>query len=440
MSTMKDIARVLALRTQMTQRDSEAFVSEIFDVVKEALNVDGQVKIKGLGMFKLQKVRDRESIDVNTGKRVLIASHDRISFTPDTLMKDAVNKPFAHFETVILNDGVSFDDTPEENEAEIPDTTASDTTVEDIPQEEVPQIEVPQEEIPQEEPQVENVEVQAVVEPEPVVDEGEEESSSDSVPEVSATVETEAWDTDTETSADTSTETTEDTGEDISEDDSQDTQDAPSDDVPEPTHEVLETSDDVPEVPEATPDIIEAPAASSNISWSRILGMTAACFVIFAAGVFVGRITAPQPETIQEPKIEQSDTACAIVTDTVKVQPSDTVKSSPTPKDSVKVTAPAPVKSEEKKSDEATPPAKSATQYSDKYNYDARVRTGAYVIIGTRSEHIVKAGQTLQSISRFYLGEGMECYVEVFNGDIREVKPGDKLKIPELKNKKQLKK
>lgn len=116
MSTMKDLARIVADRHDMEIQESEQFVSNMFDVIIQTLTADDQVKVKGLGTFKIQTVRERASININTGEKVIINSHDRITFTPDTAMRNSVNKPFAHFETVPLNDGVVFDDIIEEQE------------------------------------------------------------------------------------------------------------------------------------------------------------------------------------------------------------------------------------------------------------------------------------------------------------------------------------
>lgn len=428
MSTIKDLARVLALRTQMSQRDAEAFIGDMFDVVKDALNTDGQVKIKGIGMFKLQTVRERESVDVNTGKRVLIASHDRISFTPDTLMKDAVNKPFAHFETVILNDGVSFDDTPEENEAEIDDATSSETTVEEIPETQTVPVLPP---VHVEEPASEEsapVEETIVIEEPAPVEETIEESSSvveESVPvsEVSENV----IKVEHETVPDVEPETTPDVGHEATSE-------------PEPEVTPVPEAETKPEQDTEPDAITDDEDNRSAISWPKAIGMTAACFVIFAAGVFVGRITAPQPIPEKPLKVELVDTAKVLVKDTANVQKKDSVAI--VAKDTAKnVQATASVNPETTKPTATTKEeAKQSVPDNEKYSYDARVRTGAWVITGTRCEHIVKAGQTLQGISRFYLGDGMECYVEVYNSNIKEVKTGDKIKIPELKNKKQLKK
>lgn len=116
MSTMKDLARIVADRHDMEIMESEQFVSNMFDIIIQTLTTDDQVKVKGLGTFKIQTVRERASVNINTGEKVIINSHERIAFTPDTAMRNSVNKPFAHFETVPLNEGVVFDDIIEEQE------------------------------------------------------------------------------------------------------------------------------------------------------------------------------------------------------------------------------------------------------------------------------------------------------------------------------------
>ena len=116
--SIQELAAVLVTKSGLKKKDAERFATVMFDVVKEGLAVDRQVKIKGLGTFKVIDIDSRESVDVNTGERVVIEGHDKITFTPDATMKELVNKPFSQFETVVLNDGVDFDDNDEELEIE----------------------------------------------------------------------------------------------------------------------------------------------------------------------------------------------------------------------------------------------------------------------------------------------------------------------------------
>ena len=198
--TIQDIAKVLVEKSELTQKEANKFATEMFSIIQQRLEEDELVKIKGFGTFKIINVEARESVSVRTGERVMIDSHAKVTFTPDTVMKELVNKPFSQFETVVLNDGVEFDDVAEDNEEDVAPVDDVISPVEEFPVvemaqvEEEPQVvETPQieeepqvEEEPQieEEPQVEETPMVKLaedepVEEEPVVDEEpvEEESS-----------------------------------------------------------------------------------------------------------------------------------------------------------------------------------------------------------------------------------------------------------------------
>ena len=113
MLTIKDLAEILVQKHQLDSRSAEAFINAVIETIHEGLKNDRVVKVKGFGTFKLTAVRERESINVNTGERVVISGHDKVSFTPDAVLRDLVNKPFAQFDTVVLADGVDFEDMPE---------------------------------------------------------------------------------------------------------------------------------------------------------------------------------------------------------------------------------------------------------------------------------------------------------------------------------------
>ncbi|MDR3119046.1 MAG: HU family DNA-binding protein [Mediterranea sp.] len=114
----QDLIDLLVNHQGLEKKEAENFIKGFFSLIEEGLGKDRSVKIKGLGTFKLVGVESRESINVNTGERIEIQSHTKISFTPDTALRDIINKPFAHFETVILNDDIDFNDTEEEPEPE----------------------------------------------------------------------------------------------------------------------------------------------------------------------------------------------------------------------------------------------------------------------------------------------------------------------------------
>lgn len=192
--TIQDIAKVLVEKSGLTQKEANKFATEMFSIIQQRLEEDELVKIKGFGTFKIINVEARESVSVRTGERVMIDSHAKVTFTPDTVMKELVNKPFSQFETVVLNDGVEFDDVAEDNEEDVAPVEDVISPVEEFPVvemaqvEEEPQVvETPQieeepqvEEEPQieEEPQVEETPMVKLAEDEPV----EEEPVADEEP------------------------------------------------------------------------------------------------------------------------------------------------------------------------------------------------------------------------------------------------------------------
>ena len=127
-----DLCGVLVSKNGLEDKEARRFVQAMFDIIQEGLDEDKVVKVKGLGTFKIIDVDARESINVNTGGRVLIEGHSKLTFTPDSVMKEIVNKPFSQFETVVLNDGVDFPETQEEEVAVDIDDTPAATTEEPI--------------------------------------------------------------------------------------------------------------------------------------------------------------------------------------------------------------------------------------------------------------------------------------------------------------------
>ena len=169
--TIQDIAKVLVEKSGLTQKEANKFATEMFSIIQQRLEEDELVKIKGFGTFKIINVEARESVSVRTGERVMIDSHAKVTFTPDTVMKELVNKPFSQFETVVLNDGVEFDDVAEDNEEDVAPVEDVISPVEELPVVEMAQVvEEPQvEEKPQvEEPQVEETPMVTLAEDEPV--------------------------------------------------------------------------------------------------------------------------------------------------------------------------------------------------------------------------------------------------------------------------------
>ena len=131
--SLSDLAQRLAEKSGISLQDAELFIRKMFDVANEGLQSDKLVKMKWLGTFKVMAVKDRESVDVNTGERIIIEGRDKISFTPDNILKEIVNKPFAQFETVVVNDGVDFDEIDRKFENAEEDGSVFESTLESVP-------------------------------------------------------------------------------------------------------------------------------------------------------------------------------------------------------------------------------------------------------------------------------------------------------------------
>lgn len=403
--TIEDIANILVERNSLSKEAAVLFATQLFAVVQAGLNRDKIVKVKGLGTFKIIDVEARESINVNTGERVLIDSHGKISFTPDSMMKELVNKPFSQFETVVLNDGVTFDEMPADEEDE------------DIQQEEKMQEEKPREEEQQEE--------QAAA--------PAQAASSEPAPASPASIDSIERDERDESAEKSAPE-----------------EKAADKVVPEESAE---------QSPFLADDEEESPSNNDTTKWivfgviSLVLIALAAC-AGYIYGLNKGRAEAralQDEQPIEKPKAEPQSKDSLLV----ELHPEEPVVLEDNAKvkaDSINVAkakanqAQTNAKETETKAKQAEKPkeieqkqAQKPTESSDKYEkMDARVRTGAYRIVGVDRTVTVKKGETVKRISKTYLGDGMECYVEVLNGlsGNAELKEGSKLKIPKLELKK----
>ncbi len=388
---MSDLADRLAEQAGMSKRDAQQFLSAVVETIQEGVNNDKIVKIKGLGTFKVIDVEARESVNVNTGERVTIDSHQKLTFTPDSAMKDLVNKPFSQFETVVLNDGVDFDDVNTESVEELKDT-----------------------EKPEETEILEVSEISSVPE-KTEAPESSEKSESSVIPVVSEVSEASVV---TEIS------------------------DAPASpevsDEPEAS-EVPEVSSvsETPEISEA-PELTETTESKQSYWWLWLLIAIVACVCSFAGGYILGRHM--DRNSICDEEESKSDTTLAVVVNcqgtlTISAQKNDTLKAEEQEMSKQKTDS---VKSDvlTKKTDKETPEWK---KYED---MDSRVRTGAYRIVGTDRVVKVKSGETLKRIANRILGEGMECYVEVYNNisSGQTLKEGQEIMIPKLELKKKRKK
>ena len=454
MLTIRDLAEVLVQKHQLDSRSAETFLNVVIETIHEGLKNDRVVKVKGFGTFKLTAVRERESINVNTGERVVISSHDKVSFTPDAVLRDLVNKPFAQFDTVVLADGVDFEDMPEV------DTEDSDATGDEVAEMPAPaqeakvvamQVEPKPEPAPEPEPVVEPTpapEPEPVKEPEPEpvvesVPEPEPEPVQESEPEPAP---------EPEVVSEPEPEPEQPEPEPVASEESEAPAVQKSSDVPE-TPEEPETPEipETPETPEEQPeeeeqeDYLSEFDDDENSECKRVFLMYAIIVnVIVAALFFVFGYYARSTnllgiEAEEKPAVETPAAPADDLLDAAKQKPAATETPAKAEEKESAVEKKEEVQPEEKKpvaEPKKEEKAEAKEESTSKYDSDPRVRTGAYRIVGVANTVTVKSGQTIKSISKTYLGPGMECYVEVFNGGITELKEGQTIKIPKLALKK----
>ena len=396
-----ELAAVLSKRYGVNKKDATGFVTQMFDIIQQSLEQDKLVKIKGLGTFKIIDVDDRESVNVNTGERVLIEGHPKITFVPDALMKELVNKPFSQFETVVLNDGVDFEDAASEPSVAEPEIVETEPVVLESESEPAAMPLVDFE--PEPEPELIPVsepepapKPEAAPEPEPV-----QEPAMEAEPEAEP-----------EQEADPETETEEES--------------------------------------ESQEEEYEEEASDGKKWWLALLAL----LIGLAGGYILGNYfpfsttQTPQQEVVK-PVVPDS----ALIATKAAVDSIDSVTVAEPEVEEVKAEAPkvaepkvetpkaeAP-KAEAPKAEapKAAEPDKKAVDQLDQYQKkDSRVRTGAWRIVGTAQVVKVKEGETLSRISRRYLGPDMECYIEVYNNITAStpLKAGQEIKIPQLKHKK----
>lgn len=403
--TIQEIAQVLVEKNGLEPQDAERFASAMFSVIREGLERDLQVKVRGLGTFKIIGVDARESVSVSTGERVLIQGHDKITFTPDATMKELVNKPFSQFETVVLNDGVVFDDlkdTPVSEEATAEVEQPLMAAAMSMPSEQ--EIEQTSEALVEHEPKPEPVvEPDPVVEPEPVVEQELEPVESETI------------------------------------DQEPEQEPAP---VIEPEPE-LEPEQEEQSEQKVEADEEEIVPHSSSV-WKWLLGVLGVLLLMAAsalAGYYYGlkkgqyEVEPPVMVIPDSTQVLQADTTAVDTTTIDTVNNSVPVEPIPVAVTPEKPEVPTSVKPEEPK----PAPKPSVDKYAE---MDPRVKHGAYRIVGDDFTVKVRAGETTARIAKRTLGAGMECYIEVYNGikSNADLKEGQTIKIPKLEWKKKKKK
>ena len=460
--SLNTLGKLLADKSGLSQVEAELFIRKMFDVCNQGLDADKQVKIKWLGTFKVQATKDRESINVNTGERFTIEGRDKLTFTPDNILKEIVNKPFAQFETVVVNDGVDFDEIDEkfgeeqtedapaqvidfldeektatpnpevvvirsekEKEKEAEDELAKQIAIEQAKLERLKQAQLEQERIQKEKQEQERLEQERLEQERLEQERLEQERLEQEKLELAQ-------------------------------------QQQALKAVVEPAVPASDESEEEEEEEESS--------NSHHIVIPRYL-VVAVCLIIVALiggmGWFAfnyGQMTAQRDHLAmqlnlyhqapakkvpakpaaaplsQEQKLRQKAMEDSIrmakTAEAVKLAENSDEESANAEK-AKQAEAKAKAEAKEKAKDKAEEKATSKIA-SSQYDKDARVRTGAYRIIGVAQTVTVGAGQTLEQISTRYLGSGMECYVEALNGT-STVKAGQKIKIPKLELKKKKK-
>lgn len=539
-----ELARVLILKNGLDRQDAEHFVSSIFSIVRSALERDSVVKIKGLGTFKIIGVEARESVNVNTGERVVIESHGKVTFTPDATMKELVNKPFSQFETVVLNDGVEFDDMTGGEMASGSETVAEDglresdggvdnvktgvETVAAAPADEVVERTVGGVGAGHESSQSRLADGRSLLVESAIGDIKEaidgmgatENSGSDASDEEKAYVPLEIPysladlealpdlpDDAAQNPVDDApkavaaglkavpqeTEPAVVAAESVPEKASPKSGAYPDDDIkgnvesavvanPQVAEPVEDTEQEAvepavvanPQVVEAaaveqssaaisvttkTEEPVEEPEAASGVSRKWMWLFFISLFLIFIPAAFFGgyffnkllsddarekpaeeverAVPAENPagksDVLQKHAAANPDTLANRRDTLAGGRRADAEKAKSASEAERKGTSDA-GKESAGKSGKATPAEDAPVDYKRYEAMDNRVRTGAYRIVGTLDVRTVKQGETLERISKRTLGEGMECYVEVYNGLERgaKLKAGQQIKIPKL--------
>lgn len=469
-NSINEIAALVARKQKIGKKEAADIVTAFFNTIADGLRDDRLVKVRGLGTFKVTAVKARESVNVNTGERVVIEGHDKVSFVPDQSMKDLVNKPFAQFTTVVVNDGVNFDSVDaaaaaeeskmgvqEDNETD----TDEDTEVDDEQLEnEQPDSEQPSEEAPDDKNQNVDEQQESPVEEQPIISSvvlsEPAESETEPVKSEPEPVKSEPESVKTEHEpAKTEPESVKTESEPVIQSK-----------IPEPRHlaeptEKVETSipshttesldsrgseSHQPDVDDSTEDNVsreyfDEQMATCRRRCNRNLILSLVFLVVgLVAGFLVGRYVGNTDEVVAtKPSVDTTKVAKAAKPDTKPVATPVVKDTVPQSVDTVKTMA----KEEEKVEKEEEKPAEVEEDDVDadikKLNSDRRLRFGAYEITGIDKVIKLKKGQTMKSYSNKTLGKDMVVYFQVLNG-VEDMKAGETLKVPKIRLKKKFRK
>ena len=458
MIKITDLASVLEEQHQLSKSEAEFFIPLLVDVLTTGLKADKQVKIKGLGTFKVTSVNARESVDVNTGERIIIEGREKISFTPEPVLRDKVNSPFEQFETVTVSDDADFSEIDERyQQLEEQENDDNSETLEPVLPTEEKQVEAEKQDDYQENPSPEQSHETAATVNEEVLNEDDAESLSvnliedgvreQEVIEVTPIEETPVVDDQPIQEEGNVTEATDI----ISQSPMKENEEK----------EALELAE-LNELNEKNQQL-RANLARTQRNQKLLIGAVCALLLVAClGGYYIGKQFAVRDNRIEHLMAELHDVkqAAQETENVAGVQGESTSENAAANSEGQGNTSAANQREQsteqsdngvqdEKKAKDATAKVASESAKRDqshqnsqtmasKYDSDPRVRTGAYVITGVAQTVTVRKGQTLTSISKTYLGPGMECYIEAVN-EKKEVKEGDQVKIPALKLKKKSK-
>ena len=474
-SSLSVLAKAVASKRGLTQAEAERFIATMFEVAGAGIQEDKLLKMKWLGTFKITSVKDRESVDVNTGERILIEGRDKISFTPDNIMKEIINKPFAQFETVVVNDGVDFSDIDEkfanmEREEELLLQKEQECHDEEVVQEEQNAEQPQKEELSQEEEHSQEVELnenlsqEAKKSQESLLNaelQSQENLSDAELQSQENLPDAELQSQDDGEKNDLSQESL--LNEELTQENNQKVE-QPQEVKSPISEENVALSSELKNVETSADDFSETYASDRHhlVIPKYVVALVCVVFVALLGGLCwfaftYGKMQARQEQMEMQLKATQSQSkpVAAVPVDTAKSVASSDEKDLSAKMDVESAQANGAqannaqadhaqlaMKKKAKQDSIRMAQANNAVKMAEKaseYLNDPRIRTGAYRIVGVEKTVTAKSGQTLAGLSKLYLGPGMECYMQAING-CSEIKTGQKVKIPKLELKRKGKK
>ena len=485
-SSLSVLAKAVASKRGLTQAEAERFIATMFEVAGAGIQEDKLLKMKWLGTFKITSVKDRESVDVNTGERILIEGRDKISFTPDNILKEIINKPFAQFETVVVNDGVDFSDIDEkfanmEREEELLLQKEQERHDDEVVLEEQ-NAEQPQEldqnvrQSREEEQSQENLPDAELQSQENLSDaelQSQENNLSDAELQSQENNLSDAELQSQENLSDAKLQSQDDgekndlsqeslLNEELTQENNQKVE-QPQEVKSPISEENVALSSELKNVETSADDFSETYASDRHhlVIPKYVVALVCVVFVALLGGLCwfaftYGKMQArqeqmemqlkaikPQPQPKPKPTVVASvDTAKSVASSDDKTDAENAQANGAQANNAQADHALLAMKKKAKQDSIRMAQANNAVKMAEKaseYLNDPRIRTGAYRIVGVEKTVTAKSGQTLAGLSKLYLGPGMECYMQAING-CSEIKTGQKVKIPKLELKRKGKK